>query len=215
MLFYGMKEFTRRNWISRVFLQISYMSFLLEEWQNNLTIEIIAEAFHGADYFLLEQLKLQIIEILKINTENEWNLSAKVLSQLLECMELAALFCNSINSVLLKSVEYCNLNVKSLEYYLLKIKREETIMFVLSEYNLLHYIILWAVSSISEDALSFYKSCLPSSETVKSLNRINDSLIYIHNTQFKNPCKISITPLLNHVKLVRIHSFIISNILNP
>jgi hypothetical protein len=56
-----------------------------------LTIDTVAESFHCADFFLIEQLKLQIIEFfknhLKNNTENKINLSAKVLSRLLECME--------------------------------------------------------------------------------------------------------------------------------
>ncbi|GES82567.1 concanavalin A-like lectin/glucanase domain-containing protein [Rhizophagus clarus] len=59
--------------------------------EQTLTIEIVAEAFHGADYFLLEPLKLQIIEFFKIylknNTGNELNLSAKVLPRLLESSE--------------------------------------------------------------------------------------------------------------------------------
>lgn len=83
-----------------------------------MTIEIVAEAFHCTDYFLLGKLKLQIIEFfenyLGNNTENEVNLSAKVLSRLLKCMEstkneFADLLCDIINTISLKSIEYSNL----------------------------------------------------------------------------------------------------------
>uniref|UniRef100_U9TFT5 BACK domain-containing protein n=1 Tax=Rhizophagus irregularis (strain DAOM 181602 / DAOM 197198 / MUCL 43194) TaxID=747089 RepID=U9TFT5_RHIID len=192
--------------------------------EQTLTIEIVAEAFHGADCFLLEQLKLQIIEFfenyLRNNTDNEWNLSAKVLSRLLECMEstnnkFADLLCDSINSVPLKSIEYSNLNVKALEYILSNITREEeTKMFSLSEYDLFHYIILWTASGISKEALSFYRSCLPSLETAKSLNKISSSLIDMH-AKYQSTMMPKTYPLLNHVKLERIHPFIISNIIEP
>ncbi|CAB4440186.1 unnamed protein product [Rhizophagus irregularis] len=207
--------------LHHVILEYLYTKKVTEQ---TLTIEIVAEAFHGADCFLLEQLKLRITEFfenyLRNNTDNEWNLSAKVLSRLLECMEstnnkFADLLCDSINSVPLKSIEYSNLNVKALEYILSNITREEeTKMFFLSEYDLFHYIILWTASGISKEALSFYRSCLPSLETVKSLNKISSSLIDMH-AKYQSTMMPKTYPLLNHVKLERIHPSIISNIIEP
>ncbi|RIA99722.1 concanavalin A-like lectin/glucanase domain-containing protein [Glomus cerebriforme] len=196
--------------------------------EKTLKIEILAKAFHSANFFLLEQLKLQIIEFFKIylenNKENKVSISAKILSQLLESMEspdnkLANLLYDSVNSVPLKSIEYCNLNAKALEYILSKVKKEETKMFSTSEYDLLHYIILWAANEISEEAFSFYKSCLPSSEIVKSLN-----MTYKQEWGFNIPSNISeshakyqltmiakTSSLFNYVNLEHIHPFVISN----
>jgi hypothetical protein len=235
MLLNGMKESTQKviefpefsSDVLHVILEYLYTGRVTEQ---TLKIEIVAEAFHGADYFLLEQLKLQIIEFFKnhpeYNNEHKVNLSAKVLSQLLECMESTSneftnLLCDSIISVSLELVEYFNLNVKALEYILSNIKREEeTKMFSILEYDLFHYVILWAANEISEDALLFYKSCLPSSKTIKSLNRnSNGSLIDISNMQdlakYQSTMMTKISPLLNHVKLERIHPFIISNVIEP
>ncbi|PKK79449.1 hypothetical protein RhiirC2_727236 [Rhizophagus irregularis] len=233
MLLNGMKESSQEviefpefsSDVLHVIIEYLYAGKVTE---HTLTIEMVAEAFHSADYFLLEQLKLQIIEFfnnhLRNNTENKLNLSAKVLSRLLECMESSDnefidLLCDSINSVSLKSIEYCNLTVNALEYCLSNVKRKEIMMFSLSEYELFHYIILWAASGISEEALSFYKSCLPSSETVKSLDRNSNPLIYIHNIQghakYQSMMLTKTSPLLNLVKLERIHPFIISNIIEP
>ena len=161
MLLNGMKETTQgviefpkfSSDILHLILEYLYTGRVTEK---TLTNKIVAEAYHGADFFLLEQLKLQIIELFKShlenNVENKINISAKVLSQLLECMEstsneFADLLCNSINSVSLKSIEYCNLNSRALEYILSNIKREKEIkIFSLSQYDLFHYIILWAAS---------------------------------------------------------------------
>src|SRR5438270_412958 len=76
MLLNGMKEVTQ----DLIFPEISsdillvILEYLYTEkvTTKTLTIEIVAEAFHGADFFLLEQLKLQIIEFyLKSNAENK------------------------------------------------------------------------------------------------------------------------------------------------
>ena len=118
--------------ILRIILEYLYTGKVTEK---TLTTEIVADAFHGADFFLLEQLKFQIIEFVKdyleSDAENKINILAKTLSQLLECMkssdnELCKLLCNSVNSDLLKSIEYCNLNAKALEYILSNIKRKES-----------------------------------------------------------------------------------------
>jgi hypothetical protein len=234
MLTNGMKESTQEviefpefsSDILHVILEYLYTGRVTEQ---TLTIEIVAEVFHGADYFLLKQLKLQIIEFFNNhlkNSENKENLSAKVLSQLLDRIEptnneFVDLLCNSVNSVPLKSIEYCNLNIKALKYSLSKIKRKEIMMFALLEYELLHYIILWVASGISEEALSFYKSCLPSPETVNNLNGISNPLIDMHNDMQENHAKYQstmmtkISPLLDYVKLEQIHPFIISNIIEP
>ncbi|GES82566.1 hypothetical protein GLOIN_2v1696277 [Rhizophagus clarus] len=213
--------------ILHIILEYLYTGRVTEQ---TLTIEVVAEGFHGADYFLLEQLKHQIIEFfknhLKNNNENKINLSAKVLSRLLECMEstnneFVDVLHDSIKSYPLKSIEYSNLNDKALEYILSNTKREEKPkIFSISEYDLFHYIILWAANEISEAALSFYKSCLPSSETIKSLDRNNNSsLIDIHNiqdlTKYQTTMMKKTSSLLNHVKLEQIHPFIISNIIEP
>ncbi|CAB4381370.1 unnamed protein product [Rhizophagus irregularis] len=190
---------------------------------------MVAEAFHGADYFLLEQLKCQIIEFfknhLRNNNVNKINISAKVLSRLLECMEstnneFVNLLCDSINSMSLKSIEYLNLNFKALEYILSNVKREEgTKIFSISEYDLFHYVILWAANEISEEALSFYESCLPSSKTLKNFNRNSNVSLDIYNIQghakYQSTMITKTYPLLNLVKLERIHPFIISNIIEP
>jgi hypothetical protein len=93
-----------------------------------------------------------------------------------------------------------------------------------SEYDLLHYIILWAANGISKEALSFYKSYLPSSETVKSLRRshkqewnFNVPLGNIQGFHAKyQSTMIKITyPLFNYVNLEQIHPFIISNTIEP
>ncbi|PKK79448.1 BTB-domain-containing protein [Rhizophagus irregularis] len=197
--------------------------------EQTLTIEMVAEAFHGADYFLLEQLKCQIIEFfknhLRNNNVNKINISAKVLSRLLECMEstnneFVNLLCDSINSMSLKSIEYLNLNFKALEYILSNVKREEgTKIFSISEYDLFHYVILWAANEISEEALSFYESCLPSSKTLKNFNRNSNVSLDIYNIQghakYQSTMITKTYPLLNLVKLERIHPFIISNIIEP
>ncbi|CAI2167097.1 7186_t:CDS:1 [Funneliformis geosporum] len=99
--------------ILHVILEYLYTGKVTE----TLQIEIIAKAFHSADYFLLEQLKHQMIEFvlhdLK-NKENNINISAKILSQLLECMDtpnnkLVESLCKIIDFAPLKSIEYNNL----------------------------------------------------------------------------------------------------------
>ena len=184
-----------------------------------LNIQMVAEAFRGTDFFLLEKLKLQIIEFVKNylekNVKDKLNISAKILSQLSESSnnEFGDLLCNSINSVTLKSIEYRNLNFKALEYILSKIKKKETKMFSTSEYDLLYYIILWAASSISEEALTFYKSYVPSSETVKNLGRkYNFNISYNipeSHAKYQSTMMTKVSPLINYVNLERIHPFII------
>ncbi|RIA85814.1 hypothetical protein C1645_879056 [Glomus cerebriforme] len=105
----------------------------------------------------------------KPNIRKPWS---KILSQLLEYMEssdneFTGLLSDLVNSGLLKTIEYCNLNAKALEFILSRIKKEEAIIFSTLEYDLLHYIILWAANEISEEALLFYNSCLPSSKIVR------------------------------------------------
>ena len=94
--------------------------------EKTLKIEIAANAFHNADYFLLGPLKIQIIEFIMRylkNNEDKVNMSAKILSQLLECMdtsnndELVDSLCHIINSVPIKSIEYCNLNDTALKIF--------------------------------------------------------------------------------------------------
>ncbi|RIA85820.1 concanavalin A-like lectin/glucanase domain-containing protein [Glomus cerebriforme] len=203
-----------------------------EKVAERLTIEIIAEAFHCADFFLIEQLKLQIIEFFKNylqnNSENIINISAKILSQLLEYMEsfdneFASILYDSINSEPLKTIEYCNLNARALEYILSKIEKEETDVLSTSEYDIFRYITLWAANDISEEALSFYNSCLPSSEIVKNLNTT-----YLQEWKFNIPLNIQeshsnyqsmmmtkTSSLFNYVNLEQIHPLIISNIIEP
>ncbi|CAB4381371.1 unnamed protein product [Rhizophagus irregularis] len=134
--------------------------------------------------------------------------------------EFVNLLCDSINSMSLKSIEYLNLNFKALEYILSNVKREEgTKIFSISEYDLFHYVILWAANEISEEALSFYESCLPSSKTLKNFNRNSNVSLDIYNIQghakYQSTMITKTYPLLNLVKLERIHPFIISNIIEP
>jgi len=117
--------------------------------EKTLTIEIVAKVFHGADFFLLEQLKFLFVTNYLSNAENKINISAKVLSQLSEYInmdssndEFCKLLCNSINSGPLKSIEYYNLNTKVLEYILSNIKKEESEMFTTSDYELFRYVTL-------------------------------------------------------------------------
>jgi len=136
--------------------------------------------------------------------------------------EFADLLCNSINSVSLKSIEYCNLSAEALEYILSNIKREKgTQIFSLSQYDLFHYIILWAASGISDEALSFYMSCLPSSEMVKGLTYKQELDLNVPfnipdtHAKYQSTMVTKISPLLNYVNVERIHPFIISNIIEP
>ncbi|CAB5388185.1 hypothetical protein RhiirA5_347391 [Rhizophagus irregularis] len=197
--------------------------------EKSLIIETVAEAYHCADFFLIEQLKLQIIEFFKNrDVDNKVNVSAKILSQILEYMEssdneLTNLLYDSVSSVPLETIEYCNLNGKALEYILSKIKKEETNMLSTLEYNLFHYIILWAANEISEETLSFYRSCLPSSEIVNNLNttylqkwnfNIPFNIQEIHS-RYKPTMITKTSSLLDYVNLDRIHPLVISNIIEP
>jgi hypothetical protein len=197
--------------------------------EKSLAIETVAEAFHCADFFLIEQLKLQIIEFFKnCNINDKVNISAKILSQLLEYMgssdnELTNLLYDSVNSVPLETIEYCNLNGKALEYILSKIKKEETNILSTLEYDLFHYIVLWAANEISKEALTFYRSCLPSSEIVNSLNttylqrwnfNIPNNIQEIHS-RYKSTMIAKTSSLLDYVNLDQIHPLVISDIIEP
>src|SRR5436190_24208519 len=72
MLLNGMKE-TTQDVIEFPEFSSDILHVILEYLYTGrvtLTIEMIAEAYHSADFFLLEQLKLQIIEFFKNHLEN-------------------------------------------------------------------------------------------------------------------------------------------------
>ncbi|CAI2170714.1 929_t:CDS:2 [Funneliformis geosporum] len=199
--------------------------------EKTLKIDIIAKAFHSADYFLLEQLKLQIIEFVLHDLkskENKINISAKVLSQLLECMDtsnnkLVDTLCIIINSAPLKSIEYCNLTDKALNCILSKINREENTIFFKTEYELFHYIILWTANNISEEALLFYNSYLPSPEIIERFIATHMKEWNVHslsNTEkshaiYRSTMLSMTSSLLNYVDIGQIHPSIISDIIEP
>ncbi|CAI2167094.1 7184_t:CDS:1 [Funneliformis geosporum] len=199
--------------------------------EATLKIEIIAKAFHSADYFLLEPLKHQIIEFFTYyltSHEDRINVSAKILSQLLKFMdtsnnELANSLCNIINSAPLKSIEYCNLNDKALNYILSKIEREESEEYSKSEYELLHYIILWAANEISEDAFSFYKSYLPSTEIIERfdstfMQKWKGNFLYNmeeSHAKYRSTMIKKTSSLIKYVNLRQIHPLVISNVIEP
>src|ERR1044072_5549750 len=139
--------------------------------------------------------------------------------------ELGDLLCNLINSVSIKSIEYCNLNAKALECILLMTKKKEYKMLSASEYDLLHYIILWAANEISEEALSFYESCLPSLEIVKRLGKTCKqkqewnfnvpSNIQDSHAKYQSTMITKTSFLFNYVNLEQIHPLVISNAIEP
>ncbi|CAG8513565.1 987_t:CDS:2 [Funneliformis mosseae] len=232
MLLNEMKEFTQNviefpEFSSKTLHVILEYLYTGKVTEKTLKIEIIAKAFHSADYFLLDQLKLQITEFVLHdikNKENKINISAKILSQLLECMDnvnndLVDTLYNIINSAPLKSIEYCNLNDKALKCVLSKNKKEENNL----EYELLYYIILWAANKISEEALLFYKSYLPSPEIieifitthVKGWNGNFLSNPEESHAKYRSAMLSMTSSLLKYVDLGQIHPSVISEIIEP
>jgi hypothetical protein len=189
--------------------------------KKTLKPEIVFEALCCADYFLLGVLMLHIIRFVTNNMEDKMNILAKILSRILEssCRELANCICDLISLVSLKSIDYHNLSAKALEYILLYNQEEETNMSSLSSgYELFRYITLWAASEISEEALTFYESYLPSSEIVKNLDT-SDMQKWNPNISFKEELHVKYRSeiatktltLLSYVNLEVIHPLVFSS----
>ncbi|GBB96041.1 hypothetical protein RclHR1_02670010 [Rhizophagus clarus] len=189
--------------------------------KNFLKPGIVFEALCCADYFLLEMLMFHIISFVRSNMEDKMNILAKILSRILEssCRELANYICELIDLVSLKSIDYHNLSAKALEYILSYQEEEGINMFSLSSgYDLFRYITLWAASEISEEALTFYESYLPSPETVRNLDS-NDMQKWDPNIPFTEELHVKYrseivtktSTLLDYVNLEVIHPLVFSN----
>ncbi|CAI2167096.1 4378_t:CDS:1 [Funneliformis geosporum] len=91
------------------------------------------------------------------------------------------------------------------------------------EYELLYYIILWAANKISEEALLFYNSYLPSLEIIEKFITTNVKewdINFLSNTEeshakYRSTMLLMTSSLLNYVDLEQIHPSIISDIIEP
>ncbi|RIA85288.1 BTB/POZ protein [Glomus cerebriforme] len=199
---------------------------------KTLTIDIVSDAYNGATFFLLPNLKKIITRFMKSYMKHCHNVSssnqiAKILSKVSENSistddnQLIDAICKFLMSKSLYKIDYQNLSSKALEFllsYTLNIKEGNV---ATTEYDIFRYCILWAVNQISMNDVLYFLLLLPSNEDLegqkgsgmREWNPIdpNNSLLQKHKATIISMLK----PILNFIDFHLIHPSILANIIEP
>ncbi|CAG8502883.1 8139_t:CDS:2 [Diversispora eburnea] len=230
LLFNGMKESHEKeinlvydSQVMKILLEFIYTGNYTNGDNEDLSLEILIDAYSAADFFQLPILQDHIINMLEeilSNNSNVSNVSPELLTKVVEGhsdQPLTNLLAKYVTKIPLEEIPFGSLSSKAFQF-LFKYCTENKISLAKNQYTIFRYVVLHAANEVSqevsEDVLTKTKACLlPLDKILENGQVIKHENIDLISFQKKLTEKI--TPMLKYVNIKLISGDILAEIIEP